>query len=231
MIYPTLFFRHLKVRRAIRDYPLYDVPNKQAEETLDEALMEENFAYFMRVRLDRLVDFQKWLHDWFGVRASLDGAGLLTVSTWINDYGGGLIGDQFGSATIFATYQPSWAGAYAGYNVMVDIGIFLGEYLIGRRSHLHWEIYRGHPNEYGELAGPNLKRPHLGGFPRQWRKDVLGLGYGSVATARQMSQVGHSPMVGDRNGLIKHCKTSLHLANVPDDDRPFIFGDYSNEPI
>jgi hypothetical protein len=38
-------------------------------------------------------------------------------------------------------------------------------------------------------------------------------------------------MVGDPDGMIKHCKSSLYLANVPDDDAPFIFGDYSNEPI
>ena len=77
MIYPKLFLRHWKVRRAIVGYPLYDVPNKQAEETLDEARVQENFAYFMRVRLDRLANFQKWLREWFGVRASLDGNGLL----------------------------------------------------------------------------------------------------------------------------------------------------------
>ena len=225
MIYPKLFFKHWKVRRAIGNYPLYDVPHKQAEEPLGEARVQENFAYFMRTQLDRLAYFQKWLGEWFGVRASLDGDGLLAVNAWINVYGGGLIGDRFGSATVFATYQPTWVDEYIGYNVMVDIGVFLGEYLIAKRPKLHWEIYRGHLDEDGELTGPNLNRPHVGGFPRQWGKDVLGLGYGSVATARLMSHVGHSALVGDPNGLIKHCKTSLHLANVPNDDRPFIFGD------
>lgn len=231
MIYPRLFLKHWKVRRAIVDYPLYEVPNKQAEETLDEARVQENFAYFMRVRLDRLAYFQKWLREWFRVRASLDGNGLLAVNAWINAYGGGLIGDRFGSATVFATYQPTWAGEYIGYNVMVDIGIFLGEYLIAKRPKLHWDIYRGHPDEDGKLTGLNLKRPQLGGFPRQWRKDVLGLGYGSVAGARLDSHIGQFRRFNDPDGLIKHCKTSLHLANVPDDDRPFLFGDYSNEPI
>lgn len=48
MIYPMLMLKHLKVRRAIRDYPLYDVPNKQQEEMLDELRVQENFDYFMR---------------------------------------------------------------------------------------------------------------------------------------------------------------------------------------
>jgi hypothetical protein len=161
----------------------------------------------------------------------LDGDGLLAVNEWVNAYGGGLIGDHFNEATIFATYRPAWVGEYAGYNVMIDLGIFLGEYLIAKRPQLHWEIYRGHPDEDGELTGPNLKRPLLAGFPRQWREDALGLGYGSIAEARQMSHIGHNPVIGERDGMIKHCKSSLYLANVPDDGTPFIFGDYSNEPI
>jgi hypothetical protein len=185
----------------------------------------------MRVRLDRLTFFQTWLREWFGVKATLDGDGLLALNAWINTYGGGLIGDQFNKAMVFATYQPAWVGEYAGYNVMIDIGIFVGEYLIAKRPKLHWEIYRGDPDEDGALVGPNLKRPHLGGFPRQWGRDALGLGYGVIATARVMSHIGHSRVIGEPDALIRKCKTSLHLANVPDDDQPFIFGDYSNEPI
>jgi hypothetical protein len=128
MIYPTLFFKHRKARRAIHGYPVYDVPNKQEEETLDETRVQENFAYFMRARLDRLSFFQKWLREWFRVNATLDGDSLLALNVWITAYGGGLIGDYPDMATIFATYQPAWVGEYAGYNVMIDIGIFIGEY-------------------------------------------------------------------------------------------------------
>ncbi|MGQ0682916.1 hypothetical protein [Bradyrhizobium sp.] len=231
MIYPTLFFKHLRVGRAIRDYPLYDVPNKQEERTLDEARVQENFDYFMQVRFDRLAFLQGWLRENFGVRLPLNGDGLLALTAWINAYGGGLIGDFPRIAIIFASYQPIWVGEYIGCNVMVDIGIFLGEYLIAKRPQLHWEIYRGYLDEDRELTGPNLKRPQLGGFPRGWGVDVFGLGYGAVVEARQMAHVGHDPLVGDRDGLIKHCKAKLHLANVPDDGTPFVVGDYSNEPI
>jgi len=231
MIYPTLYFKHFKVRRAVTNYPLYDVPNKQAEATLDEARVQENFDYFMKARLNRLAFFQKWLNDWFGVKASLNGEGLLALNGWAYAYGGGLIGDRYDTATVFATYQPLWVREYAGYNVMVDIGIFVGEYLIAKRPQLRWEIYRGHPNEDGELIGPNLQRPHLGGFPRGWGDDVLGLGDGIVTTVRLMSHIGHSRAIGDHDGLIRHCRSSLYLSNVPDNEQPFVFGDYSNEPI
>jgi hypothetical protein len=231
MIYPTSIIKFMKVGRAIANYPVYDVPNKQEERTLDEPRVQENFDYFMRVRLDRLAFFQKWLREWFGVNATLDGNGLLALNAWVNAYGGGLIGDQFNTQTIFETYQPPWVGEHAGYNVMIDIGIFVGEYLIVKRPKLHWEIYRGHPDEDGELTGPNLKRPQLGGFPRGWGDDVLGLGYGVVAGARKSSHIGHNPVINDPDGMIKQCKSSLYLANAPDDGSPFIVGDYGNEPI
>ena len=63
----------------------------------------------------------------------MDGNGLLALNTWINAHGGGLIGDHPNTATIFATYHPAWVDEYASYNVMVDVGIFIGEYLIAKR--------------------------------------------------------------------------------------------------
>jgi predicted double-glycine peptidase len=45
MIYPRLLLKHLKARRASANYPLYDVPNKQEERTLDELRVRENFDY------------------------------------------------------------------------------------------------------------------------------------------------------------------------------------------
>src|SRR5271154_2973167 len=102
MIYPTLFFKHIETRRAIRNYPVYNVPNKREERTLDESRVQENFAYFMMVRRFRLAFFQNWLLQWFGVKASLNGDGLLAVNGWINAYGGGLIDDNPGTAWIFA---------------------------------------------------------------------------------------------------------------------------------
>lgn len=67
-------------------------------------------------------------------------------------------------AMTFASYQPPWTREYVGYNVVVDIAIFVGEYLIAKRPQLHWEIYRGYPSEEGKLTGINLNRPRLGAF-------------------------------------------------------------------
>src|SRR5262249_16769491 len=136
MIHSRYWLMHASARRAARNYALYDVPHKQAERTLDEARVQDKLAYFMRVRLDRLSFFRNWLRTNFRIDAALDGDGLRTVSRWVDEYGGGLIGDEPNRQAIFENYQPRWQNEYAGYNVMIDIGIFLGEYLITKRSRL-----------------------------------------------------------------------------------------------
>jgi hypothetical protein len=145
--YPRLWLKHWRARQALTNYPLYDVPHKAAERTLPEEQARENFDYFMRVKLDRLVFFQSWLRNNFRVNASLDAGGAQSVDRWVDDYGGGLIGDEWGRSSIFDSYQPTWIRRYAGCNVMVDLGIFMGEFMILKRPKLYWEMYQGHQIE------------------------------------------------------------------------------------
>lgn len=234
MISPRFWFRFWKARRALVDYPLYDVPHKQAEETLSEEQVQENFAYFMRVRHERLAFFQQWMHRNFGVELPLNGDGILALEAWLSNYGGGLVGDEYFTSTIFATYQPRWTGRYAGYNVMVDIAIFIGEYLISKRPRLCWEIHRGElSSETGKVIGNNLARPIIGGFPkpRLWKRDVFQSGYGIIADWRNRSKLGGNRVVYKLDTLACRMKTTLYLANIPDGNYKFIFGDYSNEPL
>src|SRR3954470_6082536 len=121
MIYPRYWIKHHLARRALRGYPLYDVPHKRPERTMTEAEAQENFDFFMSVRLGRLAYFVDWMKTTFAIKASLDGDGLAAVSNWTEDYGGGLIWNEGHIASeIWDNYQPSWTGRYAGYNVMID---------------------------------------------------------------------------------------------------------------
>jgi hypothetical protein len=231
VIHPRFWFKHMRARRAVRGYPLYDVPHEQAEGTLPENQVQENFDYFMKVRLERLAFFRKWLLDNFGVNASLDGDGVRAVSRWVDDYGGGVIGDDTGAMTIFATYQPRWVGDYAGYNVMIDLGIFLGEYLISKRPRLHWEIYRGHAVEPATFKSIGYRRPHLGGMPRGWGCDVLMPGYGLIAGSRDECKFQLDRPKPEMGALIRRAKSDLYCSNLPDGEEPIIIGDSSNEQL
>lgn len=238
MIHPKFWLKHARARRAVKGYPLYDVPHKQAEGTLSEAQAQENFNYFMKMRLERLAFFQKWLLENFGVKATLDGDGVRAVSRWVDDYGGGLIGDDYKKGRIetypqriFGSYQSRWEGGYAGYNVMIDLGIFLGEYLIAKRPRLYWEIYRGHALEPATFKSTGYMRPHLGGMPRGWGCDVLMPGYALIASSREDAHLRLDEPPPEKDVLIRTAKSDLYLSNLPDGDDPIIIGDSSNEPL
>ena len=194
MLYPRLWLKHWRTRRALVGYPLYDAPHKQAEHTLKEVQFQENYDYFMNNRLKRLAFFQAWLKRHFRVDASINGDGLRAANAWVNDYGGALIGDEPDTMTIFASYMPRWEGQYVGYNVLYDIAIFIGEYLIFKRPKLRWELYRGPKAGSGETVSINLYRPHIGGFTRYWEDDVLNVAYLAIVQSRNGSKIGHNPL-------------------------------------
>lgn len=231
MICPRFWLKHARVKGVLKAYPIYDVPYRQSEQTLSEGEARENSDYFMRVRLDRLAFFRKWLRANFGVVATLDGDGIRAMSRWVDDYGGGLIGDETYTMTIFAEYQPRWEGVYAGYNVMIDIGIFLGEYLISKRPRLHWDIYRGHVEEPATFRSVGYMRPHLGGMPRGGACDVLTSGYGVVATSRNRCVIGRNHYYDEKDVLVRVAKEQLYYSRLPDGNEPIIIRDSKNEPL
>ena len=228
IVYPRLWLRHLRVRRALIGYPLYDVPHKFREADLSEAEVQANFEYFMRARLDRLAVFQRWLRDNFRVDASLSPNGVLAVNRWVNDFGGGVCGDEPDRYEIFATYEPTWTGELAGFNLMIDLGIFMGEYVIWRRPKVQWAIYRGHEIEPETLGSIGYLRPTLV-LPRLWRHDALASGFGIIVDRRNASKIGHSIISHPPNRLVGTIRQDLYLSGLP--DHVVVIGDSSHEPL
>ena len=230
MIHPRYWIKHFLARRAIRGYPFYDVPHKRAERTISAAEAQENFDYFMSVRLSRLAHFVGWLRMNFAVEATLDGDGLTAVSNWTDKYGGGLIGNEGHIAsTIWEDYQPAWTVKYAGFNVMIDLGIFQGEYLIFKQPRLAWGIDKGQDVEPTTYSSTQFMKPCLNGMPRYWNGFPLREGASAVINARGLATVGDQMSRGA--GLITSAKQVLYLSHVPDGEDPAIIGDYRNEPI
>lgn len=177
MIHPKYWLKHARVKRALIDYPLYDVPHRRAERTMSEAEAQDNFDYFIRVKSERMAFFQEWLSSNFETKASVGGDGVRAVSCWIDEYGGGLIGDELESQSIFSSYQPRWVDRYAGYNVIVDIAIFLGEFLLAKRPRLYWKMQRGHEQDPKPNESVNYLRPCIGGMPKNWSCNVMTTSY------------------------------------------------------
>ena len=215
-------------------YPLYDVPNKRAENILPEEKIKENFSYFMDVRKDRLAIVQEWMRDSFKIDLPMNGQGIYALEKWIKDFGGGLIDDNPQAMRIFMSYSPNWIDAFAGYNVLMDIGIFLGEYLIRQRPVLFWEINRPQLNEEGVFTGVYIGRPVLRGFPKtsEWSHNTFQQSYGQIADSRKRA---HFSAIQTRRHYMEtlsySMKAALHMASLPAGDYVHIFGDYRDEPL
>ena len=214
-------------------YPLYEPPNKAAEGSLPFRKIEENFSYFMNVRLERLAFFRRWLSDRFGVKAALNGEGILALDKWADRYSGGLVLDGCDESEVFTTYRPDWTDERRGYNVLVDVAIFLGEYLISKRPQLDWTLLRDVNgtcvDEKEEPIGSTLGRPDLGGcvfyHPAGLFQGVYFKAHGS------RYRLGNRRRTRAVVSFAWTCRESLHAADHRDPRAPFIFGDYSHGPL
>src|ERR1700730_18045000 len=84
MLLPQMWLRKSWLRRALRDYPLYDPPHKVEEYLLSREQAFENFDYFMRVRQQRAAYFQRWLRRYFRVAITPDENGVKALNRWGN---------------------------------------------------------------------------------------------------------------------------------------------------
>lgn len=235
MIKPQYWLRHLSAQRAIVGYPAYDMPHKgEAEEgELTEAQAHENFEYFMRQRQDRLGFFRNWLAKNFRLNLGLDGYGIIALEEWLWGYGGGFLKEGPNLGAIYARNFPPWKDALAGYNVAIDAAIFVGEFLISRRVHLHWThcAYSVGKNGYIESR---LNHPFIGGFPmKSLATDPIHQTFGTMVESLTQSKIGVGRYRAPRAGISYDCRSALYLANVPElrVGEVFTFKDYSNEPL
>jgi hypothetical protein len=172
MFLPQAWLRALWLRRALHEYPLYNPPHKVEERLLSKEKATENFDYFMRVREQRVAHFQDWLRRNFGVIITLDEKGVRALGRWGNRYAGLLLDeDPAGHPTdSYFTFHPPWTGENAGYNVIFDMGIVLGEAMIASCPKLRWDvdpisaILPRTARQRKREAGVSYQRPELTGF-------------------------------------------------------------------
>src|SRR4051812_32360629 len=169
---PQMWLRRIWLWRVMKDYPLYDPPHKLEERLLSKAQAAENFDYFMRVRMHRMAYFRDWLRRYFRVRLTPDTKGVKALNRWGNKYAGLLLeAKPNGNPTdTYFTYKPSWTGENAGCNVLFDMGITLGEFVIANCPRTRWDfdpISAVLPRTAKMLkreSGMSFQRPALTGY-------------------------------------------------------------------
>jgi hypothetical protein len=172
MLLPQMWLRKQWLRRALRDYPLYDPPHKLEERLLSREKATENFDYFMRVRQERVAYFQNWLRRYFWVTITPNEKGVRALNRWGNKYAGLLLNKTAeGHPTdSYFTYDPPWVGDEAGCNVIFDMSILFGEIIIANCPKLHWaieptsEILLRRSRMLKRSPGMSFQRPELTGW-------------------------------------------------------------------
>ncbi len=172
MLPPQVWLRKLRLRDALREYPLYDPPHKVEERLLSREEATENFDYFMRVRQQRVAYFRAWLRRHFRAVVTFDENGVRALNRWGNKYGGLLLvlGPDGHPTDSYFTYDPPWTGENAGLNVLFDMGITLGEIVIAKCPKLRWDfdpisaILPRKARILKRTPGMSFQRPELTGF-------------------------------------------------------------------
>jgi hypothetical protein len=169
MLKPSTWLDALKVRRAVRGYPVYGPPHKQEERSLPLAQARENFEHFMATKPARMKALQGFMRR-FGVTltdAPGSDAELQAFSRWMDRYFGHLAvterQDGFHHSAAYLALEAPWTGVFHPLNVMWDIGTYIGEAIIARRPGAHWDVCRGagHPDW---KKSPSYQKPAVYGL-------------------------------------------------------------------
>jgi len=166
---PSAWLRSRRLGRILsQGYPVYNPPNLQWEKKLPKEKVQENFDYFMNVRLSRVNFLNKWFYENFDLDVSLSKDGVDRLTKWYDDYAGVVFAAKHTKSfywdNCYRDYDPAWEGPYVGINLLFDIGIWAGEYIIAKAPSLYWAPNSGDRRERQSLNHPGFGKPYLFGF-------------------------------------------------------------------
>ncbi|MCG5238121.1 hypothetical protein [Xanthobacter oligotrophicus] len=138
---PRYWYPYLRMSRALVDYPIYAPPHLSRESELTDDEAQENFDYFMKMKNQRLQMFLDWMWRNFHVRLSFKPESIDQFDLWARCYNGTIVAEEpYVISQSYQSYNPAWTGRFIGCNLIMDAGIYLGEYLIDKRPMIQWEI-------------------------------------------------------------------------------------------
>jgi hypothetical protein len=163
-------FDRRKVWRSLRDYPVYAPPftyGKDWKTAPSRAQIEQNYKYFREEKAGRLRYLAGYLAS-YSVELRLKPDALPALGRWLYRYGGYL--DPGGGDVILALsrYQPAWVDKFRGLNVMNDIAIFAGDYIVSKNKNTRWDAWYGNGSKRAyEMIGfgqPCILGSHDAGY-------------------------------------------------------------------
>jgi hypothetical protein len=142
-----------RILRTLPDYPVYSPPFHDSEAVLAKREIRANYDYFLEQKARRLEYLTNYLRS-FSVHLSLSPQALSALDGWYYRYGGHLVpigGEAIGA---MQDHEPAWDGDYRGINIVHDISIFAGDYIVSRSHNVRWDVNFGDGTrrDYEELG-------------------------------------------------------------------------------
>lgn len=153
------------LRRELRDYPIYTPPFPGDYDELTSENAKANFQYFKGQKEKRL-EYLATLLSRYDISFGFEVHNLEAVGAWVYRYGGHLLRDK-GNLDALECFEPTWSRRYAGLNVVHDLNVYMGEYIIRHNHYVFWTLSKLNPEELGYF------HPCLGGIHNVSLNDPL----------------------------------------------------------
>ena len=188
------FIRNMIDRRQVwaglGDYPVYSPACRYTWSIPSRDEMTANFNYFLETKADRLKYLAEYLTP-FSVELRLEPAALPALDRWLYRYGGHLIPEHYGQVVpALFRYGLAWVGEYKGLNIINDVAIYAGDYLVSRNAGASWKMW------YGDRADEDAHEKLGFGQPC-----ILGTSYRLYQGPRSMLQDTYGYCTAGRSRL------------------------------
>jgi hypothetical protein len=215
-----------RVWKTLPDYPVYSPPfsygrgwnYEKGWKSPTREQIKENYNYFLRHKADRL----RYLADYlalFSVELRLEADALPALGRWLYRYGGHLAPEAADVISALCHYEPSWIGEYRSLNVINDIAIFAGDYIVSKNRNTRWDAWYGDGKKYSyEMMGfgqPCIFGAHDAGY--QGHYSMLEQIFNCCGAGRARWRYGISPpQPWDKLGEFERLLNYLGDANAPE---------------
>ncbi len=122
-----------KVWNTLLDYPVYSPPFRGSGKVLSKEKIRANYDYFLEQKSARLDHLAKYLMR-FSIELCLASEALPALDRWLHRYGGHLFPSGGGASEALQHYEPAWTRKYHGLNILNDIAIFAGDYIVAKNK-------------------------------------------------------------------------------------------------
>jgi hypothetical protein len=131
-----------RVWKTLPDYPVYSPPFHDSEAVLSKKEIKANYDYFLEQKARRLEYLANYLRP-FSVELSISREGLSALDHWLFRCGGHLIPSGGEVIAAMHDYEPAWVGEYHGLNIVHDMAISAGDYIIAKNKNVRWDVFYG----------------------------------------------------------------------------------------